>query len=220
MSIVRIIKIHVWFLLFLNLMMAYGCIWIFWRMMPAIDMVTVNNETSITAAMIMSDSLARSSAGLIPEEWAVRRFTRSLAAAENIVTEAGEHEQLNVIRKHFEAAFADSDEDMRIVYAAIRSLESINMKALHDSSIKAERMSESGAWGVVFVSAITFTLGLFFINSINKSILEPLCEMDRTIRDVKSGNIMRRCSVKNTNNGIDHLMGGLNDLLDYYAKCK
>ncbi len=218
MKIARSVRFSIWCFILFNLMIAYCCIWIFVRMIPTIEQVVDNNEISIRSSMVMLSLLTRDRFSLIDDKEAVNRFERFLKMAESTITEEGEKKQLDIIRRHYLGAFNGQRAEFSAVVEAITRVEFINREAMHMANMKAQHMGRTGAWGIVFMAAINFLAGLFFINSLNKKFMEPLEELDRTISEFKSGNSMRRCSIYTQSRGMERMMRNLNDLLDTYPR--
>ena len=90
----------------------------------------------------------------------------------------------------------------------------LNIKAMHESDLKAQRMSRAGAWGIVLVAALNFIAGLFFMHSLSHNLLTPLEDLGQTILDFKKGNSLRRCVVGERSGYLEKMMRDLNDVLD------
>lgn len=218
MRIAKSIKISIWCFILFNLAVAYCCIWIFARMLPSIEAVMANNETTIHASMGMMAMLTQENSGLIRRVKAQPKFEHFLREAESCVSEEGEQNYIDIIRLNYQAAFDRKKLEFNIVVDAIVQLERLNQKAMHNSIKQAEHMGRAGAWGIVFMAAMNFVAGLIFLHNLSIKFIEPLEEVEHTIDDFKKGNTMRRCVVSNQPMGMEKVMRNLNDLLDSISK--
>ncbi len=81
-------------------------------------------------------------------------------------------------------------------------------------------MGYAGAWGVAFMATVTFMVGMIFLRSMKKNLLEPMQEIDAVIIAFREGDIMRRCSMKSPPRSIKHIFGNINDLLDMQCSAR
>ncbi|MGM9999456.1 MAG: hypothetical protein ACI38Q_08755 [Candidatus Bruticola sp.] len=218
MKVAKSIKISIWCFILFNLMVAYCCIWIFTRMLPSIEAVIQDNETSIHVSMAMMAMLTQHHHGLVSRYQAVPKFERYLKEAEERVSEEGEIEYLKIIRTHYQNAFDGKKLEFNVVTDAIVKLENLNREAMHNSIVKAQHMGRTGAWGIVFMAVMNFIAGLMFMHNLNLKFIEPMEEIEQTISDFKKGNKMRRCTVFNRSMGMEKFMRNLNDLLDSFDR--
>ncbi|MGM9992957.1 MAG: hypothetical protein ACI376_09000 [Candidatus Bruticola sp.] len=214
MKVAKSVKISIWCFILFNLMVAYCCIWIFTRMLPSIEAVIQDNETSIHVSMTMMAMLTQHQHGLVSKHIAMPKFERYLKEAEDLVSEKGETEYLKVIREHYRNAFEGKKLEFNVVTDAIVRLENVNREAMHNSIVKAQHMGRTGAWGIVFMAIMNFIAGLIFMHNLNLKFIEPMEEIEQTISDFKKGNKMRRCLVSSQSMGMEKIMRNLNDLLD------
>ncbi len=214
MKLAKPIKLSVWFFILFQVVVAYCCVWIFMRMIPAIDSIVHGNELSIKAAVNMTSILAKKEERAPRRERAIKRFEHFLRLAESSISEEGEREQIRLIRNHYQGAFAGDRGSYLVTLAAISKMADLNIKAMHESDLKAQRMSRAGAWGIVLVAALNFIAGLFFMHSLSHNLLTPLEDLGQTILDFKKGNSLRRCVVGERSGYLEKMMRDLNDVLD------
>src|SRR5574344_369041 len=89
------VRMAVWLLIGINLLMAYGCVWIFMRMAPVIVEINDRNLRSMGACEEMLEVLSSRDGA---EGYAV--FQLALAKARNNVTEKDEAPALSRIATH------------------------------------------------------------------------------------------------------------------------
>ncbi len=213
MKLAQSVKIGAWLLIVLNLLMAFGSIWIFMRMAPAIKVIIAQNEVSLESCEDMLAALAKAkiSTDVVAEKEA---FRVALSKAENNITETKEPETLNKISRYYQAAFKGDDLALERTIMAIVELGEINREAMLRADIRAQQLGYAGAWGVVFMATFSFMVGMIFLRSLRKNLIEPMHEIDAVAAAFRAGERMRRCSMKNTSRSTNQVLRNVNELLD------
>lgn len=213
MKIAQSVKIGAWLLIVLNLLMAFGSIWIFMRMAPAIKVIIAQNEVSLEACEHMLAALAKAkiSNGFIDEQIA---FGVALGKAENNITEMKEPATIEMISRYYQDAFKGDDLALERTIMAIVELGKINRDAMRRADVRAQQLGYAGAWGVVFMATFSFMVGMIFLRSLRKNLIEPMHEIDTVVTAFRAGERMRRCSMKNPSRSTNQILSNVNELLD------
>lgn len=211
MKLAHPVKFGAWFLIVMNLIMAFGSIWIFMRMAPAIEVIIAQNEVSLEscedmlAALLKSNDSGSSSLAV---------FRGALAKARNNITEEEEPAIIDRIEKYHKAAFDGDELSLNLTIDAITDLGDINRQAMRRADAKAKQFGYAGAWGVVFMATVSFMIGMILLRSLEKNLSEPIQEIDAVIAAVRDGDPMRRCTMKNPSSSIRKIFTNVNELLD------
>lgn len=214
MKFAQSVKLGAWFLISLNLMMAFGSIWVFMRMAPAIEIIIEQNERSLEACEEMLSILVLvnpSSKGTAQLE---SRFLNALNRADKNITEKEEPIAIDAIRNNYRETFSGNFENQKKTVSAILKLAEINRNAMVDADRKARRLGNAGAWGIVFMASAVFLIGMLFLRGLKRNLVKPLEEIQSVIQAVKSGDSMRRCTGPDAPQDIRTIFGGFNDILD------
>lgn len=214
MRLGQTIWLGAWILIGLNLLMAFGSIWVFIRMAPAIEVIIEQNERSLQACekMLASLALADKHAADIPPLKA--SFSTALKNAQNNITEKKEPAALDAIDQNYTRAFeGDVASKVRTV-DAILLLGEINREAMVRADKKARQFGSAGAWGVVFMASAVFFTGMLFMRALKKNLVMPLEEIDAVLTAHKSGNTMRRCTGIRLQKDIRRIFNNVNAFLD------
>jgi hypothetical protein len=216
MKLAQSVKLGAWFLIVLNILMAFGSIWIFMRMAPAIDVIIAQNEVSLEASEEMLSSLLTKDKPGVGILGSLASFRHSLSKAKNNITEKEEPNVLDKIDQNYEEAFKGNAIALYQTINAILDLGDINRAAMRRADIKAQQLGYAGAWGVVFMATGTFIIGMIFLRSMKKNLAEPMGEIDSVVTAFQEGDLMRRCSMKNPPKSIKKIFSNINALLDMY----
>ncbi|MBF0209500.1 MAG: hypothetical protein HQK68_01315 [Desulfamplus sp.] len=221
MRIAQATHIGAWLLIWLNVLMALGSIWIFTRMSPAIKEIIEQNEHSLEACEKMLASLAmlNSSGGLKEEREAENKalyakFIDSLNRAKNNITEKEEPLAIKMVDDHFKSAFGGDYTAKAKTVEAIILLGKINREAMIKADLRARQFGQAGAWGVVFMGTTIFFLGVLFKRNLTRNIVRPIEEIDSVISAYRNGDIMRRCSGADLPADFRPVFHGINEILD------
>lgn len=214
MKISQSIKTGAWLLITLNLLMAFGSIWIFTRMAPAIEIIIDRNERSQQACEEMLAYLALVDETKSENDLLKKSFETSLQTAQNNITEKDEPAALKIITDNYHEAFnRDLGSRKNTIYGLVH-LGRINRLAMIKADKEARDLGNAGAWGIVFMAITTFLSGIIFIRKLLISTVKPIEEINRTIESYRSGDIMRRCTGYNLSKDMRNLFSNLNDILD------
>lgn len=214
MKITQPVKFGAWILIFLNLLMSFGSIWVFMRMAPAIETIIDQNQVSLQACEEMLAALLMKHQYEDGAPSKAEVFHRALSRAVNNITENEEPIALNAISKSYLNAFEGDAEDLQRTVEAILRLGEINRSAMIVADKRAQQLGAAGAWGVVFMATIVFLIGMLFLRSLRKNLSEPLEEINLVVSAFRRGDTMRRCTAKNPSRNIKQVFDNVNDLLD------
>jgi hypothetical protein len=214
MKLAQSVRWGAWIIVVLNLMMAFGSIWIFMRMAPAIEKIIEQNERSLHACEEMLASLAlfdqsAQDAGRLRSE-----FSEALNRARNNITEKEEPMAIEAIGQHSAEAFEGNPEGKRKTVAAIQRLSQINRTAMVTADQKARQFGNAGAWGIVFMASAVFLVGMVVMRGLMRSLVNPLAEIHSVIQAFKSGDKMRRCTGPGLPRDIRFVFEEFNTILD------
>ncbi len=210
----RTILLGAWILILLNLLMAFGSIWIFIRMAPAIERIIERNERSLHACEEMLGYLVLAKDERGETEALHRSFTEALERAESNITEEEEPRALETIRMFYPKAFQGSPEAAEKTVYAITRLSTINRGAMIKADHQARQFGKAGAWGIVFMAIAVFTVGMIFLRSLRHNLVTPLEEIDAVLHAFQRRDTLRRCSGTRLSGDIRRIFGLVNELLD------
>lgn len=214
MKLAQSVRLGAWFLIVLNLVMAFGSIWVFMRMAPAIEIIIEQNERSLHACEEMLSSLALVDQSAEDVDQLQAEFLKALQRAKNNITEKEEPIAIEAISQNYIQAFAGNLESKKRTVTAIQQLSQINRSAMVAADRKARQFGNAGAWGIVFMASAVFMVGMLFIRGLRRSLVKPLEEIHSVIQAVKTGDKMRRCTGPDAPQDIRTIFGGFNDILD------
>ena len=214
------IKIGGGVLLTLNLLMAFGCIWVFIRMAPAIEVIIEQNERSLYHCEQMLACLAYGKQTDGENKDLEKIFSESMEKAEKNITEDAEGPVLETIRLNYKDALNGVKDNKQITLDAILELSRINREAMVKADTKAQQLGNAGAWGVVFMATIVFLTGLLFIRSLKNYLIQPLEEISTTVNSYRNGETMRRCTGVDLPRDIKAIFDAVNDVLDKNGQFK
>lgn len=214
MKLAQNIKFGAWVLIILNLVMAFGSIWVFARMAPAIEIIIERNQKSLIASEEMLTILVMTTTATQDTSKAKAEFAKSLKRAQNNITETEEPAAIEAIRKNYPKAFAGDSQGMKKTVSAIQHFNQINRDAMLNADRQARQLGNAGAWGIVFMASTVFMAGMLFIRSLKRGMMKPLEEIHSVVKAVKNGNRVRRCTVADSPKDIRVIFDGLNDMLD------
>jgi hypothetical protein len=208
------VEFGAWFLIAMNLAMAFGSIWIFMRMAPAIEVIISRNEASLQSCEDMLSALLR---GKVIGDSSIIEFREALAKAERNITETEEPAILAQIADCYEEAFSGDGDSLLLAIRAIKDLGSINREAMRRADTRAKQFGHAGAWGVVFMATAAFLVGMIFLRTLDRHLAEPIQEIDAVVSAFCKGDTLRRCSLRAPAVPVRQILGHINDLLD--IKC-
>jgi hypothetical protein len=206
-----------WILIGLNLLMAFGSIWVFARMAPVIEKIQSGNARSLQACEEMLASLATACPVAADSASATQSFAEALSKARGKVAEHYETLALDSIAYHYSGALrGDSDEREKTV-ALITRLGDVKRAAMTDAEKKARQVGNAGAWGIVFMASSLFFSGMLFMRHLGKNLVRPFEEMHTVVTAFHGGDTMRRCSGTKLPKDIAKAFRDLNELLDGFC---
>lgn len=214
MKLAQSVIIGAWILVGLNLLMAFGSIWVFMRMAPAIETIIDRNERSLKACEEMLSFLTLMTGDRAENERLETLFKAALTRAQANITETDEPVALHSIADRYQLAFQGNEAARQNTVAGIVHLGEINRKAMIKADQKARQFGSAGAWGVVFMALAVFFVGLVFMGSLTRNLVKPLEEIYGVLTAYEAGDPLRRCSGAELPKDIRRIYTGMNELLD------
>lgn len=141
-------------------------------------------------------------------------FEKALQQAKDNVTEKGEAIAIKSINFNYVQALSGNYESKKALVEAIQKLSEANRNAMLRADLKARNLGNAGAWGIVFMASLVFTITLFFLRFLRKNLLAPIEEINSVLQAVKSGDQFRRCTGYEAPQGIRSIFRDLNDILE------
>ncbi|MGI6639713.1 MAG: hypothetical protein ACOX4Z_11935 [Desulfobulbus sp.] len=210
------VKFGAWAVIILNLLMAFGSIWIFMRMAPAIEVIIARNVVSLEATEKMLAILSMTNEA-VADGSARQDFQQALECAKNNITEPEEAQLLTRIEGLQAQVFAGEHAAGQELVNTLVELGRINRSAMRTADMRAQQLGLGGAWAVVFMATAAFLVSMLFVRGLKRNLLLPLEEIYGAVTDFHHGDTMRRCSYKNTSKAMQSLMLRLNELMDGHA---
>ncbi|MFO7913219.1 MAG: hypothetical protein R6V15_13755 [Desulfotignum sp.] len=214
MRLAQTVRLGAWILIGLNLLMAFGSIWVFVRMAPAIEVIIDQNERSLQACEKMLASLAVADNHEADIMQLKASFAAALKNAQNNITEKKEPAALKAINQNYAGAFDGNFAAKTRTVDAILLLGEINRAAMVRADKKAQQLGTAGAWGVVFMASAVFLTGILFLRALKKNLVTPLEEIDAVLTAHQSGDTMRRCTGTRLPKDIRRIFNNVNAFLD------
>lgn len=214
MKLAQSVRLGALFLIVLNLVMAFGSIWVFMRMAPAIETIIDRNEKSLHACEEMLSVLATMNSSQKNHAESKEKFEIALGRATSNITEKEESIALDNVRKNYAQAFEANPEGIKQTVADILHLAEINRGAMVVADWKARQFVTAGAWGIVFMASVVFMIGMLFMQGMKRTLIRPLEEMHSVMLAIKNGDHIRRCTGPDAPRDIKVIYNGINELLD------
>ncbi len=214
MKLAQIVRLGVWFLIGMNLVMAFGSIWVFMRMDPAIAIIIEQNEKSLSACEEMLSTLVIVNQSKNDNEHLKTTFLEALNRVKSNITKKEESIAIEAISENYAKAFEGNLEGTKKTVTGILRLAKINRAAMVVADRKARKFGNAGAWGIVFMASAVLMVGMLFMRGLKRNLIRPLEEIYSVIQAVKTGDNMRRCTGPNPPQDIRFIFSGVNDILD------
>lgn len=233
MRIAQATRIGIWLLIYLNLLMSLGSLWIFMRMSPAIREIIEQNEHSLQACEDMLVSfvmlnnndittnkiIENKAANTYLDAYSTRQsiynnFKDALKRARNNITEPEESTAIKIIDDNFFSAFNGEINAKEKAVSAIILLGKINREAMIKADLRARQFGQGGAWGIVFMATSVFFAGVLFKRNLLRNLLAPIEEIHSVIYAHRNGDTMRRCSGADLPADFVSVFHGINEILD------
>lgn len=218
MKLAHSVRLTAWFLIGLNLSMAFGSIWIFMRMTPAIEFIIDRNVTSLQMCEEMLAALAILDKNETAEKPAVafieESFKTALQRAQKNITEKDEPGIIQEIYRSYPQAFAGDSDALATTVKAIKQLGTTNRVAMVNADKKARHFGNAGAWGIVFMASGVFLMSMLFLRNLKKNLVYPLAEIHAVTTAFQHGDSLRRCTGSVLPREIHQLYREINKILD------
>jgi hypothetical protein len=196
-----------------NLFLAFGAIGLFLRMGPAIEQIIEENLYSIEAGEQLLAELARAGGG--PVSSAGRNKMReTLRRATRNVTEAAERPILESLARALPGAMAGEARARDAVISDVERFIGVNREAMTRVDRDARRLGTSGAWAVVLLGFLSFSMSLWVLSRLRRRVLAPLMELMDVLERFRQGTTLRRCRAPDAPYEFARIAESLNQLLD------
>ncbi|MDA3924495.1 MAG: hypothetical protein PF904_07345, partial [Kiritimatiellae bacterium] len=156
MKLAQSVRFGALFLIGLNLVMAFGSIWVFVRMAPAIETIIEQNEKSLLSYEEMLSALVMKNQSKNDDERLEASFSEAFSRAKSNITEKEEPLAIEAIGENYTSAFEGNLEGTRKTVTAILHLAEINRDAMVVADRKARGFGNAGAWGIVYMASTVF----------------------------------------------------------------
>jgi len=214
MELRRDLLISVGGVVVLNILLAFTTIGLFSRMSPAVAKIMAENVYSIEVAEHMLTLLALQQGQPFMEPAALQ-FERELERARGNITEDAERTVIeSLVTSRPEIIAGDSGSVDRAV-RSLQKLIEINRIAMREQDRVAQRLGIAGAWASVFVAIFSFLLGSSLIRRLDRRVIEPVVELQRTVAAARQGDLFRRCQIHEAPKELRAISGSVNYLLDH-----
>lgn len=190
------------------------------RMAPAIEIIISQDEVALEASEAMLTALLQIKTSDSRPVESTEYFRKALTRVKSNITQKEELAVIDKITQYHEEAVKGNTIALKETVRAIVDLGVIKRDAMRRAEAKARQLGYAGAWGVVFMAIVTFIVGMIFIRSMKKNLLEPMQEIDTVIFAFREGDTMRRCAMKSPPKSIRHIFGNINDLLDMQCSAR
>lgn len=202
-----------WIIIGLNLIMAFGAIWLFQRMAPAIEIILDQNDKSLKSVESMLSSIA--TRNLTEEDnKSLNDFQLAYQSARGNITEIKEQYFLDTIERNYHAAFQGDPVALKITVESIRSLANLNRSAMIRADHRAQQLGNTGAWGIAFMSIFLFIVIMIFKRGLRNNLLLPMEEIYDVLEARQNGDYHRRFYYADMPFYIKKIFLGLNNILD------
>lgn len=217
MKLSKSIKVGALLIIFLNLIMAVGSIWVFQRMTPSIENIINQNGRSLQASESMLSLLAERDLKT-DREGLMAHFHEQMEIAKNNVTEASETEPLEIIESNYVAAFRIGGESLKATLKALEALQDVNWNATYKADLRAKQIGNAGAWGVCFMGIFVFVAAIVFKRRVERNLLEPFEEIASVLSAQSKGDVMRRCTRYSSSTDVKKVYAQINDWIDRHER--
>ncbi len=214
MKLSKSIKVGALLIMFLNLVMAVGSIWVFQRMTPSIENIIDQNGRSLQACEGMLALLAATSSDPETQKGIEQQFQHFLETAKNNITETEEQPALELIEANYREALRLDREAAARTIVALQSLQNINWNATYQADRDAKHIGNAGAWGICFMGIFVFFAALVFKRRVERNLLEPFEEIASVLTSQARGNLMRRCTRYSASADVRKVYSLINDWID------
>lgn len=203
----KLITLSIWLLILFNLVLAFGSVWSFQRMNPAISRIYERNVKSLDACedmmLILTD-----------EEVDIDRFNAAFQVARSNITEKGEEQAIRNIQELVDELKAEHKDARRLITREIITLNECNKNAIKNAAEETQNMRQAGAWGIVFLTVLFFLIAIYFEQRLRRTLLMPLQEISDVMRANMQGDKFRRCNLLHASDEMKKLFEAVNSLLD------
>ncbi len=214
MKLAQSVWLGAWVLIGLNLLMAFGSIWVFMRMSPAIETIIDRNVTSLQTCEEMLASLVGINGKKSDTKPSIDSFLAALDRAQHNITEEDEPDAIKSISQSYIKAFEGDGVEIRKTVTAVLRLGAINRAAMVSEARKARQFGNAGAWGIVFMATAVFLVGMLFLRRLKRNLINPLEEIHSVTIAIRNGDTMRRCTGTSLPKEMNQVFSELNEVLD------
>lgn len=212
MTLHRSLLTGAWIILLLNLLLAFGTIFLLTRMSPAIARILAANDRSLAACEDVLVVMAKGDLSETPD--AEKSLRAAVVVLEKNITEQGEAEEVAILKRGVDGVLRGDRNSAAVVTHSVVRLAAINRQAMIATDIRARRLGKAGAWGAVFLSGASFICGLLFIRYFVNRIFIPLEELYDVLASIRSGDRFRRCASAELSPDFYFIFEQMNSLID------
>ena len=209
MQAARTIRLGMWLIMGLQLLLATGAIAILMRMTPAIADVIDDSRGTLIACEDMLSALAASHDPQMHD-----RFHAAVIRASTVITTPEQQQALSTIATSAPSALAGDPSHRQRTVEAINDLSALSRRDMKRTSMDAQRLGRAGAWGVVFMALIAFTVSHVILLGLYRQTIEPIEEIRSVLAAHTHGDTLRRCTVSGRPTGVRSLFNDFNQILD------
>jgi methyl-accepting chemotaxis protein len=206
------IRLGIGVFLVLILIVAFAGIALLERMSPAIARILQENVYSLDSAETMLVVLSKHPGAIPPADRT--RYQVALKRAHNNITHQAERPLLARLARLSQRTLAGDQASRRSSIRAIRELAGVNRTEMQRADRRAQQVGTAGAWAMVVLGALGVLLSVLVFRRLVSRLLQPLGEIDRTLRAAAAGDVHRRTHLGQAPEDFLRLGADLNAVLD------
>ncbi|MBN8684415.1 MAG: HAMP domain-containing protein [Chitinophagales bacterium] len=149
-----------------------------------------DNYISLSYARSMLDALEKH-----PETAPARSaFEQNLQLQESNITEVGESEATQLLRRHFDSIspVADNTRHYTRIRAGLNTIMKVNLEAIERKSIQAEKTAKNTIFWLSLLGTGCFLIAFTLLFNLPASIADPIRELSASIKQIAAGNYRQR----------------------------
>lgn len=148
------------------------------------------NYNSLEYARNMLQALER----LDRNPQALGLFERNLKAQEQNITESGETELTQNLRRFFKTLQANPNdsETLQLIRQSINDIMDVNLKAIQRKSAMAGVSAENGVFWLSIIGTVCFLIAFTLLFNLPANIADPIQELTQSIKQIAAGDYTQR----------------------------
>lgn len=125
---------------------------------------------------------------------AIRLFEDNLQAQEQNITESGETELTQNLRRFFKTLQANPNdsETMQLTRQSINNIMDLNLKAIQRKSAMAGASAENGVFWLSIIGTVCFLIAFTLLFNLPANIADPIQELTQSIKQIAAGDYTQR----------------------------